>query len=610
MGDFYFLFEDDPRFVKRWLRQGAVTPLIAPASLILRGLSLGKKVIPVESLIPEDLTEYHFCDETRAFLNTILEKVCQNGIHEPKVGGVSILEIGASTLALTYLQKEIRHKAISRQLLDALASVDRLVFNSTKNDLATALWLEGARRRIPMVVMRKENRFFKLMKRGLAGVLWTCREFLYALRGVAAMGRRWWRLQADVLFVMTSARQHESAAPVLRELLKREVKNLLVVSKEPIPVLNRVADPRLFYVHWSQLRDLRYWGRLLTRIGRIRRFWTKKIRPTFQGDFETIALHKWFENRCHSSVRALLLAQKVVSKIHPPVIVAMDPSDYEAKCFTEIGKHLGVPSFCIQYGMMGAEDTEWRYFTQDYVGTFDVTSAKTLEEFGIPRERILVSGNPRFDLYQPNEARRKKFRETLKIPPQSTVIGFTSIPTPSEGLGKIESAITAQEYSRVLETVYRIPWECSNSVLVVKTHPDEDISIHNPYRKKVPPDRLRFITNGSAYEILNGSDIVITLYSTSGLEAILLDKDLIFLNLSGREDMVDYASRGAAWAVRREEDLVPAIRSLLSSEPFKVQFSRAREQYRKLKGIPVGKCAKNCADAILAIKDGRIPNAL
>lgn len=64
-----------------------------------------------------------------------------------------------------------------------------------------------------------------------------------------------------------------------------------------------------------------------------------------------------------------------------------------------------------------------------------------------------------------------------------------------------------------------------------------------------------------------------------GLEAMLLDKPLITINLTKREDRVPYAEQGAAIGVYGQNDLLSAIKSVLSNQKTISRLRTRRKQF-------------------------------
>jgi CDP-glycerol glycerophosphotransferase (TagB/SpsB family) len=90
-----------------------------------------------------------------------------------------------------------------------------------------------------------------------------------------------------------------------------------------------------------------------------------------------------------------------------------------------------------------------------------------------------------------------------------------------------------------------------------------------------------------------------TVHSTVALEAMLLNKPVITINLTGTPDYMPYAESGAALGVYREEDLVPAIRKALRDPQVIEEMAQSREKFiSEYAYKPDGQAAKRIAELI------------
>lgn len=104
-----------------------------------------------------------------------------------------------------------------------------------------------------------------------------------------------------------------------------------------------------------------------------------------------------------------------------------------------------------------------------------------------------------------------------------------------------------KDQKRIISKLVEIEEKYSNFKLIIKLHPNED-------GKKIVNQLKNLKSKAKVYsedlqKLILISDIVLTEFSAVGLEAILLDKPLITLNLTGKEDRVAYAEAGAALGV-------------------------------------------------------------
>ena len=436
----------------------------------------------------------------------------------------------------------------------------------------------------------------KLRKRGLVWKLaWCLREFVLSLKSVLSIKNHY--TQCDFLFICNIERQNDIIVPVVKQLIKEKDVSIVIVTKVPFPSSIKVQNPKVIYTDWSHIRGLFYLTQLFSTLAKIKR-------PSLAQSVAANAFYQWFETNAFKAVRAILIGKVVTQKYHPKIIVVTDPSDFEAKSFTLMGKKVGIPSLCIQYGMLSPVNSEYTFFSQDAVATFDSSSAKVLKGHGITPEKIHITGNPRFDHYKPDKIRRERTREKLKVNKNTPLVLFVSIPSAHDEIGGLESPIDQSHYKDVLKAIYLLPNFLTTHQLVVRPHPEEDISLHNPFLQDNPGNVI-FDSKNRLIDILNAADLVITLHSTVGYEAIILDKPLIILNFNDRESSVDYVQRGVAIEVKRKSELVSNIESVLSNPTLRKKLTSARKRYRKEMGVKPHESVHRCVKLLnqLILKD-------
>lgn len=514
--------------------------------------------------------EFNFSEPAKLFLEGIIGHFRTRGMDEFQVGGVSIFETNTSPLMLYYLQKAFKY--IAR---------------------------DGAE-----VVLKpkpeKKAFFFR--------TAWFAREFLLSIRNAC---RDSVVESGDILFVCNVVRQYDSIAPLVRELLKEGDFKISILTKIEIPENQKVLSKRIRYLSWNRLRNLEFFSRLSSQVRKMERKWHQENKEgNFANPYLSSVLGQWFSSMGFQALRALLMAQRVLEAIRPRIIVVTDASDHEAKSFTLIGKGMKIPSLCLQYGLAYQLSSEWRFFSQDYVAAIDQPNAEIIRKLGVPSERVLASGNPRFDRFSNDPELRRLIRKRLRIQEDQRLIFFASIPYVQEGIGHIDSSLTEMEYRNILEWIYKIPRLNTDCVLVVKPHPEENLSWHRHFVRKSLDvgQRIRLVTEYNSYEIANASDLVATLYSTISLEAIYLDKPLITMIVPGRDDMthMDHMiSCGAATPVRSEEELILAIRDLLDNRLIAERHQKARQNYIKNNfDDGFSSNAERCAKVVIELSKG------
>jgi len=111
--------------------------------------------------------------------------------------------------------------------------------------------------------------------------------------------------------------------------------------------------------------------------------------------------------------------------------------------------------------------------------------------------------------------------------------------------------------------------ELDDCVLCIKQHPVEGRKYTRFIKECIAGSDLPVYLlpkNSDTNLLLLCCDLVVTKSSTTAIEALVLEKPVVVLNLSGEPDTVDYVKEGIAKGVYRENDLLTSIKELLETE--------------------------------------------
>ena len=78
-------------------------------------------------------------------------------------------------------------------------------------------------------------------------------------------------------------------------------------------------------------------------------------------------------------------------------------------------------------------------------------------------------------------------------------------------------------------------------------------------------------------ELMAGSDLTITSWSTTGLESLIMGTPLLTLNLTGREEKMPYVASGAAFGAESVEEMPGALKEALA--PISPEMAEKQKSY-------------------------------
>jgi UDP-N-acetylglucosamine 2-epimerase len=201
---------------------------------------------------------------------------------------------------------------------------------------------------------------------------------------------------------------------------------------------------------------------------------------------------------------------------------------------------------------------------------------------GLERDRIVVTGVAHFDhLFNRDKERDSQVLLGCNVALNKRIIVFTT--------DNISVSETEQMLNGVINAVLKI----EDIQLVIKVHPREEIAIYQAVAEKYHDSRIIVVKDVDLYALISNCELLITKYSTTALEAMMSDKPVVTINLSGEPDPVPYATEGAAIGVYHYQDIEPAILKALYDEETRSRLKAGRDEFvRNWAGEPDGKASQ------------------
>jgi len=232
------------------------------------------------------------------------------------------------------------------------------------------------------------------------------------------------------------------------------------------------------------------------------------------------------------------------------------------KALVQVAKGLKIRSVLVQHGILASELAHDKLLVDTAVlwGPF---SKKWYRKFGNDDVGFEITGNPHFDHYallKPFEIdnRRRELQDRYNITPADRVVVFAT---------QWEAALSAGSFfgniKRVLFALVDEVLDKPYITLLLRLHPSESESSIRTYQRYVDKLGLGYrVIIDRELELIDSliiSDVVVTAASTVGLEAMLLNKPVIVINLTGRPSSVPYVEYGAATGAFSKTELGQAL---------------------------------------------------
>jgi hypothetical protein len=223
-------------------------------------------------------------------------------------------------------------------------------------------------------------------------------------------------------------------------------------------------------------------------------------------------------------------------------------------------------------------------FPADKIAVISEITRENLIKQGNPSDKIVVTGSPLFDLII-DEMRtfdREAILKDLALPSGARVFLLATQPQKESTWAMIDTMTD-------LLDIY------PEHYLVIKPHPGDDNRIYVEYLSKKTHPRV-ILSNKPVREIIFVADLTVTIFSTVGLESILMGAPLIQLNLMGVPNPIPLYQYGVCLEATSYSELKTCVKEMLEDEKMKEKVEQNRSYY--FKNIISGDGLSNCMQLI------------
>jgi hypothetical protein len=297
-----------------------------------------------------------------------------------------------------------------------------------------------------------------------------------------------------------------------------------------------------------------------------------------------------------AAATAVEQCQRIIDQWRPHVLISTTEVSLHSRTAFAVAAANNLPSVSIQHGIMYSHPLNNPMVTT-HQALWGEGAAEILAKDGNPLERLVLTGCPSYD---------NVVDASSGISPSVRAL-FPRNP-PSDG--SFEAVYTTQpagtdysqdERDRSVKAIVRAAQAFPQSHWIFKLHPADAPAPYRKIIKSCGARNIEILKAPDVIPVLARAHLVVTLFSTTGIEAMLLDKPLIQMNLSGHDGVREqYASWGAALAVRSESEMVDAVQRALWNPGTVSALSRGRQAYLdKFVGRRDGRSSQRVAHLIL-----------
>lgn len=263
------------------------------------------------------------------------------------------------------------------------------------------------------------------------------------------------------------------------------------------------------------------------------------------------------------------LWRRLLDEVQPAAVVSFNAYNEAIAPGIRQANARGLSTICCQHGIWGPYFLAGALDPFDEVLVFGQYAREMLAPLAGPHTEFTLTGHCLYDDLSPASAAssgqglREGAREIVLITTQAT-----------------ESRLSASEPRWWLDGSADACQQLG-ALLVVKTHPEEKALARYHRLGERWGDTVRVVPHGEAplSELMAQADVLVTRFSTTALEANLMGKPVVTINLTSRRDQYPYAAEGGALAAYSYDEILPTLRAALTDEATRARLAAKREQF-------------------------------
>lgn len=267
------------------------------------------------------------------------------------------------------------------------------------------------------------------------------------------------------------------------------------------------------------------------------------------------------------------LSYKVLEDYQPRLLVVVDDTwAFNGKTLVEVAKTLGIKTLVFQHGML-LRDPAYHRLNSDYCFVWGDSSFYHYVKSGIDKSRIKIVGAHILGLYKKRVRNKSALAKKYSLSKNQRVILFTS--------QNVSRDISQAEKDYTNWVLFNTVKKFGDTKFVYRPHPIEKkellLKLFDGYRNK------NFVLDdeGDLEELIALSDVVVTVSSTTALDAIILGRPVVSLNVSSKTNLATYVADGAVLEATSGSELYDLVNRILKEDDFKNKVINNQRKFLK-----------------------------
>lgn len=340
---------------------------------------------------------------------------------------------------------------------------------------------------------------------------------------------------------------------IIKKLLQQRKYNLILLDERPDLLKNRdilskiigkKGETHIFFELFDSKKIIKQTNRYFERYVEK---WKKIIQePRFKNFFVYNGINFWkmFKIEFYDIIiyvfkdimKNILISYEILKNRKYDLIIFDTDSRDRTRVFSLIASKINIPTLVVQHGLIGRPLGDIPFISKKYVLWGEIFK-EVHKKYGLDPNKIIITGAPRFDEYSflnQKQKLKQKIKEDvykkLKIEKEKKLVVFVAIH--NDFYKQSNSAdLDHLEIEKMHNMIFQLANSLPNIHLIFKRRiMDEFKDITCEIYDKMGLKNMSIIADFNIRDLIVACDCLISGYSTTILEAILLEKPVILLN--------------------------------------------------------------------------------
>lgn len=276
-----------------------------------------------------------------------------------------------------------------------------------------------------------------------------------------------------------------------------------------------------------------------------------------------------FIKRIPAMLDTVAAIEKYLDEVSIGCIVVGTTEDIISRSLTVIGGKRGIPSICMQHGVIMGEEAFLPVFSSK-VAVYGQYEKDWYKGRGLSEDRIEITGHPRYDaIFTEKHMNKEDFQKKYGLNPNKKWIMCATQPNNEELWEDLLLALVKEQNIEIIIKPH--PWELSRKKL------DQ----YEKFSKKYSNVKLIDDKKVDLYDLLPNIDYTVINFSTVGLESMLFNKCVFVMKKEYVDRDYVYYDRLGEFARFNVSEVIELLKKVLTDKSTETDALSKKEKFVK-----------------------------